>query len=90
MNKQRRKNIDAILLMIGPLQEALETVAEAVESIKDEEEEYKDGIPESFQSSERYAKAETAVGYLEEAKTTLDQVIADLETVVSNLGDAQD
>ena len=41
----------------------------------DEEQEYMDNMPENFQCSERYEKAEEAVASLEEALDSLDSAM---------------
>lgn len=51
MNKQRRKSLNKLI-------EKLEEVKSDLESLKDEEEEYRDNMPENLQGSERYEKAE--------------------------------
>ena len=72
MNKDRRKQIDDV---INGLQELQGTV----ESIMNDEEEYRDNIPENLQGSERYEKAEEACDYLQEAYDGIDDVISSLE-----------
>ena len=59
---------------------------EEIESVKDEETEYLENIPENLQSSERYEKAEMSAENLEaaydafeEKKDSLDEVVAFLE-----------
>lgn len=51
-----------------------------LESVKDEEEEYMENIPENLQSSERYEKAENAVDNLDSALDSLDEAISDIES----------
>ena len=72
MNKNRRKQIDGV---IADLQEIQGTV----ESIMNDEEEYRDNIPENLQGSERYERAEEACNYLQEAYDGIDDVIILLE-----------
>lgn len=57
MNKVRRKTIQEIITKIQELQGEMESVLEEIESIKDEEAEYLENIPENMQSSERYEKS---------------------------------
>ena len=47
MNKTRRKQIDDVIAGLQELQETVET-------IMNDEEEYRDNIPENLQGSERY------------------------------------
>lgn len=71
MNKERRKNIQGIA-------DQLEELKGNLELIQEEEEEYRDNIPENLQGSERYEKAEEACDALSEAVDNLDDIIASL------------
>lgn len=71
MNKERRKNIQSIADQLGELKGSLE-------AIQQEEEEYRDNIPENLQGSERYEKAEEACDALSEAVDNLDDIIISL------------
>ena len=53
MNKVRRKELQELYDIISEAKDRLEM-------LHDEEEEYKDNMPENLQSSERYEKAEAA------------------------------
>ena len=75
MNKIRRKELSIIYHEITELMERLEAV-------KDEEEEYRDNIPENLQASDRYAKADEAVSALEEAFDYLSSALDNIETVM--------
>lgn len=75
MNKSRRKSLQLIFDEITELKDKLEIIL-------DEEECYRDNIPENLQASERYEKAEAAtekiyeaVSYLENAAYELDEII---------------
>ena len=72
MNKVRRKRVDDVIAKLYELQEELE-------SIFDEESEYRDNIPENMQTSERYENAETNCDNLESAKDSIDEIIDYLE-----------
>ena len=68
MNKQRRKEISDLI-------ERFESLCGDVESILEEEEEYRDNIPENLQGSERYERAEEACDNISSALDSLDEVI---------------
>lgn len=53
MNKVRRKELQELYDIISEAKDRLEM-------LHDEEEEYKDNMPENLQSSERYERAEAA------------------------------
>lgn len=67
MNKERRKQIEEVL---GSLSE----LKERIEAIRDDEQEYFDNMPESFQMGERGQLAELAASSLDDAVSTLDDV----------------
>lgn len=87
MNAQRRKNIAFIVKDITLLSEKAESILNDLESIKGEEEEYLENIPENLQNSERYA-AEEAVEYLDGAYDTLQEAIDNIADVISALEEA--
>lgn len=51
MNKERRKSLREI-------QSKLESLGQDLEALKDEEEEYRDNMPENLQESDRYQQAD--------------------------------
>lgn len=75
MNKPRRKAIQN-------LYDQLSDIKEQLEEIYNEEEEYKDSIPENLQGSERYEKAEMAVENLAEAAGSLYDILENLEAAM--------
>lgn len=64
MNAARRKTIQKLLEQIGPLRAELENV-------RDDEQEYYDNMPESFQQGDR---AQTAIDALESAESDLEGI----------------
>lgn len=69
MNKVRRAKLNRILEAIEELQAELQEIAE-------EEEEYRDNIPENMQGSERYEKADAACDNLSNADYSFDDIIS--------------
>ncbi len=74
MNKPRRQEIQAIYDLIAEARDRLEMV-------KNEEEDYKENMPENLQSSERYERAEEVVEELEECLDDFDTILETLEEV---------
>ena len=68
MNKVRRKNLQSIV-------DKLEELMADVEAIQEEEEEYRDNIPENMQSGDRYEQAEAACDALSEATDSISSAI---------------
>jgi hypothetical protein len=83
MNKQRRKDIEDIISKLADL-EALKTeIYEAIETVKDEEQEYYDNMPEGLQGSDKGYAAEEAINNLDEAYSMIDDI--DVESIQSSL-----
>ncbi len=88
MNKVRRKEIQRIIEKVEALSGDFEELLEEIESVKNDEKEYRDNMPENLQSSERYETAESACEALENAYDTLDEAKDQLDEVVSSLEEA--
>lgn len=72
MNKVRRKELQELYDIISEAKDRLEM-------LHDEEEEYKDNIPENLQGSERYEIAEAAVDALDSAVSSLEETLDYIE-----------
>lgn len=68
MNNTRRKELEKVADAITELKEQLDI-------LKEEEEEYRDNMPENLQGSERYEKAETACDNLDSAVSSLEDAL---------------
>lgn len=75
MNNERRKRIDEVKTQ-------LEACLEAVNELRDEEQEAFDGLPESFQQADRGQAMETAISALETAAGNIENAMSDLEEAV--------
>lgn len=82
MNKQRRKQIESIKGRISALLSEAENIKTDVEAIRDDEQEYRDNMPESLADGEKGEKADAAIAALE-------QVIEDLENLNESDFDGQ-
>ena len=72
MNKARRQTIDEIVNDLNEIKDRMET-------LKGEEQEAFDNLPESLQSSEKAEPIERAIDSLEEAGEDADTIIEHLE-----------
>lgn len=88
MNRDRRKEIQRIIATLEDLAMQISSVSEQIDMIKSEEEEYRDGIPENMQGSDRYSKAEAAADALSSAYDDLESF--DVESVISSLQEAME
>ncbi len=73
MNAARRKSLDAIFAMIEEAKSQLET-------LRDEEQETYDNLPESFQNGEKGEKAQTAIDAMESAISNIEDACNEIET----------
>ena len=76
MNRIRRKNLEDII-------QKLEDIKTDLELLKDEEEEYRDNIPDNLQGSERYEKADVACDSLTLAFDSLEETVSYIEDAVA-------
>ena len=75
MNRPRRAKLREIMDQIDELKTALEWLQE-------EEEEYRDNIPENMQGSERHEKADEACSNLYEAVSSMEEAISSIEAAI--------
>lgn len=75
MNNVRRKQLQQII-------DRIEDLKSDLESIKEEEEEYRDNIPENLQGSERYEMADEACNNLDYAFDSLEDVVNYIEEAI--------
>lgn len=85
MNKTRRGEIAAAVQRLTELAAEISDLRDTVETIRDEEQEYLDNMPESIQSGERGQNAEAAISELDDALSALedfdtDAIVTSLET----------
>ena len=101
MNKDRRKEIDKIIAKVegmaeefASLKTTVEELISEIETVRDEEQEYMDAMPESLQSSDKYYAAEAAVSNMDEALSAIQEIESgltiDLDSVVTNLDAAKE
>lgn len=76
MNKIRRKSL-------GDIRDQLEQLKSDLEAIQQEEEEYRDSIPENLQGSTRFEAADDACSYLYDAVSNLEDAIENIESAIS-------
>ena len=74
MNRIRRKHL-------AELMGKMEEIIADLEALKEEEEDYRDNMPENLQGSERYEKAD-------EACDSLDSAVSSIEDALSYIAEA--
>ncbi len=88
MNNKRRKNIAEIISKLNSLSEEVENILSDIEIVKDEEEECLENIPENLQESERYNQVEEAADNLNTAFDVCQDVVGNIEEIISTLEEA--
>ena len=88
MNNARRKEIDKVASLRERRESLAEEIAdakEALEGIRDDEQEYVDNMPESLQQGEKGEAAQEAISQLEEAIEALGEI----EDIVDKFGEVE-
>lgn len=92
MNKQRRKDITSALNLLSESREQMELAIakaeeakEMIENARDEEQEYKDNMPENMQDGEKGSMADSAIDNLENAASAAESYIDELNTANDEL-----
>lgn len=73
MNSPRRKELQRII-------DDLTVLKADLEALMEEEEEYRDNMPENLQGSERYEKADEACDNLSDAIDSIEDAICGIES----------
>lgn len=83
MNKDRRKALQEAIAQLETAKSCLEEATSLIETAKDEEQEYFDNMPESFQQGDKGQAAEAAVSELEEAIQNIEDCIEHVDNAKS-------
>lgn len=75
MNIKRRKRLREILTTITD-------VSSEIETLRDEEDEARDNMPESFQDTDRYSESEEASDAMDSAIDSLNDAATSIEAVL--------
>lgn len=97
MNNDRRKTIATLIKELSDVQDsacelqlAAEDLRDRIEAVRDEEQEYYDNMPESFQAGDKGAIAEEAIAVLETAFDQADELVNSLESAVDQAAESVD
>lgn len=88
MNKARRTLIDRECTAIRELVSQLRDHMEALESLRDEEQECYDNMPEGLQGSDQGQRIEGIANDLDSAISTLDSAISEVDNAVDEIEEA--
>ncbi len=88
MNNKRRKSIAEIISKLNSFSEEVESILYDIEIVKDEEEECLENFPENLQGTERYNKVEESADNLNTAYDVCQDVVDNIEEIISTLEEA--
>jgi hypothetical protein len=86
VNKERRAELASIREEIDRAQAIIGEAMSRLETVKDEEQDYYDNMPESFQNGEKGERAQQAVDALDNAYSELDTI--DFDGIMSSIDEA--
>ena len=88
MNKARRKELNKAIEILEGFADKIYDAKDIVETCKDEEEEYRDNMPENLQGSDKYSLAYEACDNLEQAYDYLEEVEEKINDIISSIENA--
>lgn len=87
MNAQRRKALADLMDRLTPLAATITDIKDALETIRDEEQEAFDNMPEGLQQGDRGQAMEEAISTLDSAIDDLENF--DIDNIVSSIDEAR-
>jgi len=87
MNAQRRKALADLMDRLTPLAATITDIKDALETIRDEEQESFDNMPEGLQQGDRGQAMEEAISTLDSAIDDLENF--DIDNIVSSIDEAR-
>ena len=91
MNKQRRKAINKIIEELENIQTTFDAeLREALEEVRQEEEEALENLPESLQESEKGERMQSAIDLLNDSDYELSSVVDSIQTLIDYLNEAME
>jgi flagellar biosynthesis chaperone FliJ len=88
VNKQRRNAIDKLTTTIADLMTKMEDARDELETLKDEEQEYYDNMPESLQGGEKGERAVEVCDLLDSALSNFDSMRNEIEEAIQSCNSA--
>jgi hypothetical protein len=89
MNKQRRETLRKIQSTIGLMMTKVTESKEMLETIRDEEQEAYDNLPESLQDADKGQDMQEAIDYMDAAISDLDDAFESMENAMNQIEDAK-
>lgn len=89
MNKQRRKEIEKIVMELNDAKLKLEKLRERIETVLDEEQDAFENLPEGIQDSERGDIMQKNVESLESANDGIDNAFNEIDEAITYFDDIE-
>lgn len=90
MNKARRKELEKAVSLLNGAQENVEKAKEIVETVRDEEQEAYDNLPESIQYGEKGDIMEENINQLDDAFGEIDTIYDSIEEQIDAIREVID
>ncbi|MGO7727951.1 hypothetical protein [Rhizobium leguminosarum] len=88
MNQTRRKSLQKLLNQLQPLEPVVVELRYDIEALKEEEQEYRDAMPDGIGEGTRGEAADAAIEALEEAINLLEQVQSEIVDAAERIEEA--
>lgn len=85
MNKGRRTAIEMLNEKIPPIKEELSSICDGIDLMKDEEDDYRESIPENLMSGTNYINSEECSEKMQEAIDDVQAAIDELDSAMEHL-----
>lgn len=90
MNRDRRKELAEAITLLNGAQEDLESAKDIIDSVRDEEEEAYDNLPESLQEGEKGEVMQVNIDSLDEIVSELEDIKDSIEVQIDAVQDVID
>lgn len=90
MNRDRRKELAEAITLLNGAQESLESAKDIIDSVRDEEEEAYDNLPESLQEGEKGEVMQVNIDSLDEIVSELEDIKDSIEVQIDAVQDVID
>ncbi len=88
MNQARRKNLRKLLDQLQPLEPVIEELRDDIRALQEEEQEYRDAMPDGIGESARGENADAAIEALEEVVSLLEEIQSEIAEAAEKIEEA--
>lgn len=88
MNQARRKSLRKLLDQLQPLEPVIEELRDDVRALREEEQEYRDAMPDGIAEGLRGGNADAAIEALEEVVSLLEDIQSEIVEAAEKIEEA--